>query len=96
MRLLTPKQREKHLETLSGWKLDKKGTQITKIFRTKTFLSGLSFIARIAVHAELLDHHPTIELAYKTVTVTTTTHDLKGLTKLDIDLAKRIDTLQIA
>ncbi len=96
MKLFTQKQRDKHLESLSGWKLDKKGTHITKVFKTKTFLSGLSFVARIAVHAELLNHHPTVELAYKTVTVTTTTHDLKGLTKLDIDLARRIDTLQSA
>ncbi len=96
MKLLTPKQREKQLAELPGWELNKKCTEIKKVFKTKTFLGGLSFVAKIAVHAELLDHHPTVELAYKTVTVTTTTHDMKGLTKLDMDLARRIDTLQIA
>jgi 4a-hydroxytetrahydrobiopterin dehydratase len=94
-KLLTQKQIEKNLTDLSPWVLNKKGTEIKKTFKTKSFIGGLSFIAKVAVHAELLDHHPSIELEYQTVTVKLSTHDAGGLTKLDFDLAKRIDALSV-
>jgi 4a-hydroxytetrahydrobiopterin dehydratase len=92
---LTEKQVAKYLTRFDEWIPNKKYTEIKRIFKTKTFLGGLSFIAKIAVHAELLDHHPDVELTYGTVTVTLSTHDEKGLTRADFELAKRIDNLQL-
>ena len=43
--------------------------------------------------AEKADHHPEWSNVYKTVTVTLTTHDAKGLTDLDIKLATKMDAL---
>jgi 4a-hydroxytetrahydrobiopterin dehydratase len=91
---LTQKEITKRLSALSEWQLNKKETQITKSFATENFISGLSFVAKIAVHAELLNHHPDIELSYQTVKVTLTTHEVKGVTALDFDLAKRIDAIR--
>ncbi len=90
-KLLTQPQILKKLASISGWMTNKKHTELSKTFACESFVDGLSLIARIAVHAELLNHHPTIELSYKSVKVTLTTHDAKGLTVKDFELAERID-----
>jgi 4a-hydroxytetrahydrobiopterin dehydratase len=89
----TKKEVEKHLKTLSGWKVNPKYTSLTKSFSFSTFVAGLAFSAKITVHAEVLEHHPEITLTYGNVKVTLTTHDAKGLTKKDFELASRIDGL---
>ncbi len=90
----TKKEVEKHMKALSGWKVNPKYTSLSKSFSFPTFISGLAFIAKITVHAEVLEHHPEILLSYDSVKVTLTTHDAKGLTKKDFELAERIDGLR--
>lgn len=90
---LTEPQILKKLAGISGWMTNKKQTELSKSFDTSSFVDGLSLVARITVHAELMNHHPTIELSYDAVKVTLTTHDVKGLTAKDFELAERIDKL---
>jgi 4a-hydroxytetrahydrobiopterin dehydratase len=78
------------------WTLNSKNTELSKVFRQRTFVSGLSFVAMIAVHAELINHHPDIELSKGKVKVKLTSHEVNGLTLGDFDLARRIDTMQKA
>jgi 4a-hydroxytetrahydrobiopterin dehydratase len=40
-----------------------------------------------------MNHHPDLEISWKTVTVTITTHSEGGLTDNDFELARRIDAL---
>ncbi len=47
----------------------------------------------MAIWAEKLNHHPEWSNVYKTVEVTLSTHDVGGLTELDIRLAKKMDSL---
>ena len=89
----TKKDVEKHLRALSAWKPNAKHTSISKEFSFASFISALAYVAKISVHAEVLNHHPTIELSYGNVKVTLTTHSAKGLTKSDFELAGRIDGL---
>lgn len=77
------------------WTPNTKNTQICKTVTFNKHLDALVFIARVTVHAQVLDHHPDIEFTYKKVKVTLTSHEVKGLTKLDFDLAGRIDDLKI-
>lgn len=84
---------EKHLKSLSEWKPNAKHTSISKEYDFTSFIAGLAFVAKVSVHAEVLNHHPVIELSYGVVKVTLTTHDAKGLTKSDFELAGRIDKL---
>lgn len=93
---LTEKEVLKYMRALSGWKVNAKSTVLTKSFTFPTFIAGLAYMAKIAVHAEVLEHHPTLELSYGTVKVTLTTHDVKGLTKKDFELAERIDNLRVS
>jgi 4a-hydroxytetrahydrobiopterin dehydratase len=48
-------------------------------------------MARVALVAEKLDHHPEWSNVYKTVEVTLSTHDAGGLTELDVKLAEAMD-----
>ncbi len=89
------KEIDKKLKDLSEWKLNPKYTMLSKSFKFPSFIAGLAFIAKITVHAEVLEHHPDIELSYGEVKVKLTTHDADGLTKKDFELAKRIDGLKV-
>ncbi|MCR4285638.1 MAG: 4a-hydroxytetrahydrobiopterin dehydratase [Candidatus Kaiserbacteria bacterium] len=85
----------KRLSKFPEWSTNAKRTEITKSIATPSFLVGLGLTAKIAVHAEIMNHHPLIELTYGGVKIRLSTHDVKGLTKLDFDLARRIDNLKI-
>jgi 4a-hydroxytetrahydrobiopterin dehydratase len=66
---------------------------ITRKFVFKDFNEAFGFMARAALVAEKLDHHPEWSNVYKTVDVTLSTHDAGGLTELDIKLAEAMDKL---
>jgi 4a-hydroxytetrahydrobiopterin dehydratase len=89
----TEKQVVKSLEKLSSWQPNKKHTTITKSFEFPNFVSALAFLAKVTVHAEVMGHHPTAELSYGKLIITLSSHDAKGLTKRDFELAVRIDGL---
>ncbi|MGD8215447.1 4a-hydroxytetrahydrobiopterin dehydratase [Aestuariimicrobium sp. Y1814] len=59
-------------------------------FRTSDFVSGLAFVNRVGEAAEAANHHPDITLTYSLVSITTTSHDVGGLTSRDFDLARSI------
>ena len=50
-------------------------------------------MSRSALLAEKMDHHPEWFNVYSTVDVTLSTHDVGGLSSLDIDLAGRMDAI---
>ena len=91
----TEKEVEKNMKALSGWRSNPKSTVLTKDFDFPNFISALAYVAKIAVHAEVIEHHPDLELSYGKVKVKLTTHDAKGLTAKDFDLARRIDALRV-
>lgn len=66
---------------------------ISRAFKLADFSSALAFVVRIGMAAEKHDHHPDIELGWGRVKVTWSTHDAKGLTKLDLDLAEITESL---
>lgn len=92
-KVLTKKQLDTALTNLSEWKPNAKQSFLKATFSQPDYITGLVFMARIAVHAELLQHHPDVTLSYKSVTVKLSTHEVKGITKLDIALAERISKL---
>ena len=54
------------------------------------FLSPSRGVDEIAVIAEAMDHHPDLDIRWRTLRVALTTHDAGGVTQLDIELAHRI------
>ncbi len=76
-----------------GWKHDAARDSISKSFRFKGFAGAFGWMTQIALMAEKLDHHPEWFNVYNRVEVTLTTHDARGLTELDLQLAEVMDQL---
>ena len=85
---LSTKIRNESLKKLNGWKKTRGKDCIEKEFLFKDFQSAFSWMTKMALVAEKMDHHPEWFNVYNRVNVTLTTHDAGGITKLDIDLAK--------
>ena len=92
-KLLTKKKIESLLKKLPDWSANTTYTKLSATFSFDTHVGALAFIARVTVHAEVLQHHPDIQFTYKKVKISITTHDAGGLTTKDFDLIHRIDKL---
>jgi 4a-hydroxytetrahydrobiopterin dehydratase len=57
------------------------------------FSEAFGFMARVALAAEQLNHHPEWSNVWNRVVINLTTHDCGGLSSLDLALAQRIDAL---
>lgn len=57
------------------------------------FSEAFGFMARVALAAEQLNHHPEWSNVWNRVAINLTTHDCGGLSSLDLALAQRIDAL---
>ena len=77
----------------AGWSMVDGRDAITKEFVFANFIEAFGFMSRAALVAEKMGHHPEWFNVYKTVTVTLSTHDVGGLSELDVKLAKRMDAL---
>jgi 4a-hydroxytetrahydrobiopterin dehydratase len=66
---------------------------ITRTFVFADFSAAFGFMARAALAAEKMDHHPEWTNVYKTVDVVLTSHDAGGVTERDICLAEAMDRL---
>lgn len=91
MALLDRSEREEFLGSHPGWDLD--GETITRTFLLPDFASAIGFVASVGIVAERAFHHPDIDIRYRRVKVSLTTHDQGGLTRKDTSLASRIDRL---
>jgi 4a-hydroxytetrahydrobiopterin dehydratase len=90
---LTGEARAAALAGLAGWREAEGRDAITKTFVFADFNAAFGFMARVALTAEKMDHHPEWFNVYKTVTVTLSTHDAGGLTARDIALAQAMDRI---
>jgi 4a-hydroxytetrahydrobiopterin dehydratase len=58
-----------------------------------SFRDAVAAIDAIADVAEEMDHHPDIDLRWRTLHLTLASHSAGGVTELDLELARRIDAL---
>ena len=61
-------------------------------FRTGDFAMGLALVDKIGEAAEAANHHPDVTITYSDVVVTLISHDVRGITSRDLDLARQIST----
>jgi 4a-hydroxytetrahydrobiopterin dehydratase len=76
---------------LKDWSLE--NNSLNREFKFKSFVEAFSFMTAIALVAEKLDHHPDWSNSYNKVSISLTNHEAKGITQLDFDLAKTIDSI---
>jgi 4a-hydroxytetrahydrobiopterin dehydratase len=88
---LTDTEIRERLSTLDGWAVE--GNSIRKQFTLGGFPDAVAFVTRVAFDAEAADHHPDIQINYKRVTLTFSTHSEGGLTQKDFDGARKVDAL---
>ena len=88
---LESKERNKILKTLKDWKKTRGRDSIEKNYIFKDFTSAFSWMARIALIAEKMDHHPEWFNVYNNLDIKLSTHDSGGVTEKDLTLAKNID-----
>ena len=90
-RLLSPAELRECLRKLSGWKISK--GKLHQEFKFGTFVKAFSFMKKVAVTAEAMNHHPEWFNVYDTVRVDLVTHDLGGISTYDVLLAERMNAL---
>jgi 4a-hydroxytetrahydrobiopterin dehydratase len=91
--LLSDAERNAALPALgdSGWAAVPGRDAIRKVWKFRNFSEAWGFMARSALKAEALNHHPEWRNVYNVVDVTLSTHDCHGLSALDITLARAMD-----
>ncbi|MBP2703117.1 4a-hydroxytetrahydrobiopterin dehydratase [Microbispora sp. RL4-1S] len=73
------------------WRRD--GDTIRRTVVAADFRTAIAIVNEIAEQAEALNHHPDIDIRWRTLHLALTTHDAGGLTELDYRLAARIDAI---
>jgi len=76
------------LATLPGWSLA--AGKLRREFRFADFSEAFGFMARVALAAEKLDHHPDWSNSWNRVTIDIVSHDAGGITARCVDLARRV------
>ncbi|MBL8644370.1 MAG: 4a-hydroxytetrahydrobiopterin dehydratase [Rhodospirillaceae bacterium] len=88
---LDPAARKNALKKLVHWNEVIGRDAIERTFVFGDFQQAFAFMTRVAEKAEAMNHHPEWTNIYKTVEVTLTTHDCKGVSALDVELASFMD-----
>ena len=89
--LLTSDQKQQLGTTLPLWTLT--ADRLRRDLAFRDFVEAFGFMSKVALLAEARGHHPNWSNVYNRVTIELTTHDLGGLSSLDVDLATAIDAL---
>ena len=78
-------------EALEGW--ERADGALRRSVTFPSFLDGIDMVRRVAELAERADHHPDIDIRWRTVNLALSTHSEGGITEKDVELAAQIDRL---
>src|SRR5688500_17895640 len=81
------------MEIPDDWSLEESGKALVRSLKFKDFSEAFAFLARVAMHAEKVDHHPEFTSVWNRVDFRLTSHDSGGVTERDIRLAEAINRL---
>ena len=79
------------LAALPGWRHDVERDALARSFTFRDFREAFSFMTEVALLAERADHHPTWTNTWNRVDVAWTSHDVRGLSRRDVELARATD-----
>lgn len=89
--MLTDAEVDAALADLDGWERVE-GT-LRRSIKFGSFLAGIDAVRKVAEHAESVNHHPDIDIRWRTVTFTLVTHSAGGITGNDLQLAAAINRI---
>jgi len=75
------------------WDYDEERKAIVRSYGFRNFSEAFAFMTRVALLAEKAGHHPDWSNSYNVVAISLSTHDAGGVTRNDLDLARKIDAL---
>ena len=93
-RLLSDEEIERQLHDLPGWARD--GDSIRAVYEAPDFPTAIRLVDEVAAEAEDMNHHPDIDIRWRTLTFGLSTHSAGGVTVLDLELARRISEIAAA
>lgn len=88
---LTPDAVTTALYGLDGWSGDTEA--LTRTVELADFPTAIRVVDQVAEAAEVMNHHPDIDIRWRTVTFRCSTHSAGGVTASDVSLAQRIDAI---
>lgn len=88
---MTPDEIHEFCRSHPDW--TQEGDQLVTAVTAASFLEGIALVNAVAQAAEELDHHPDIDIRWRTVTFRLSTHSASAITDLDLRLAQRISLL---
>ena len=89
MAVLSNEEVDAALPGLAGW--ERVDNALRRSVKFPSFLDGIDAVRRIADRAEAADHHPDIDIRWRTVTFALVTHSEGGITEKDVEMAREID-----
>ncbi|MGH3436909.1 MAG: 4a-hydroxytetrahydrobiopterin dehydratase [Sciscionella sp.] len=87
--VLSKEKVDEALGGLSEWSSE--GNAITRTAELANFPQAIQAVNRIAEIAENSNHHPDIDIRWRTLTFHCSTHSEGGVTQADLSLAQEID-----
>ncbi|MEI7630309.1 MAG: 4a-hydroxytetrahydrobiopterin dehydratase [Actinomycetes bacterium] len=90
-RRLTASEVSDLAQTLPMWQVV--DGQLLREIQAPTYAIAINWVVAIAGAAESIDHHPDIDIRWRTLRIALITHSTGCLTELDLDLASLIDTV---
>jgi 4a-hydroxytetrahydrobiopterin dehydratase len=87
-RLLDDDEIDAALGGLPGW--EREGDALVRTAALPSFPAAITVVDRVAAIAEERDHHPDIDIRWRTLTFRCSTHSAGGITELDVALALSI------
>ena len=91
MPVLTDEEVDAAARNLDGW--ERIDGALRRSVTFESFLDGIDGVRRVAELAEAADHHPDIDIRWRTVNLALSTHSAGGITAQDVALAREIDAL---
>ena len=88
---MTTEEIDTALKELDGWTYQ--DGKLHRTFKFADFVQAWEFMSRAALIAQSMDHHPDWSNVYSTVRVDLNTHDAGGVTRLDVELAQKMNGL---
>ena len=89
MTVLSDNEVDAAAATLDGW--ERVDGALRRSVTFPSFLDGIEAVRRVAEHAERADHHPDIDIRWRTVSFALVTHSEGGITDKDVQMAAEID-----
>src|ERR671931_2668946 len=88
---LSEQEIQNELNKLQGWTIV--NGKLNRRFEFNSFVDAFSFMTKVALSAEKINHHPEWFNVYNRIKIELVTHDVNGISNYDFKLARIIDKL---